>query len=179
MEIYLIRHTETVVEKGICYGQSDVEIREPYTAVFDEIANQLPNDAVLFSSTLKRCLLLSNHIKNRKKYNELIQDERLIEMNFGDWELQSWNEINEDDLNPWMEDFVTIKAINGECFQDLHNRVLNFIETQINTLQQLKPIVIVAHAGIVRSFLCHFQNLNLKDAFQNKVDFGQVIKIKI
>ena len=179
MEVYLIRHTETVIEKGICYGQSDVAIREPFIELFVQIANQLPDDAILYTSTLKRCLQLSNYIKYTKNYQNLIQDERLLEMNFGNWELQPWNEINEEELNPWMKDFVTIKVPRGENFQELHNRVLHFIETEIRKLKNSKPIVIVAHAGIVRSFLCHYQNLPLKDAFQNKVDFGQVIKIEI
>jgi alpha-ribazole phosphatase len=42
-----------------------------------------------------------------------------------------------------------------------------------------KPVIIVAHAGVIRSFLCKISDLPLKDAFQNKVDFGAVIKIEL
>lgn len=37
MEVYLIRHTETVCDKGICYGQADVDIKEPYLDIFQEV----------------------------------------------------------------------------------------------------------------------------------------------
>jgi len=176
MEIYLVRHTETICEKGICYGQSDVDIAEPFQIVFDEIITQLPSEAVIFSSPLKRCVILAKHIQEKIKTISYQEDERLKEMNFGDWELKSWNEIPSEELNPWMEDFVNIKVSNGESFTELHERVGNFLSNEISNLKH--PVIIVAHAGIIRSILCHQTSLPLKDAFENKVNFGQVIKIK-
>ena len=178
MEVYLVRHTETVCEKGICYGQSDVEIIEPYDAVFQSILNQLPQDANLYSSPLLRCVLLANYIKDNLEITAVNKDARLMEMNFGDWEMKNWDVIDPDELNPWMVDFVTIRVPNGESFTDLHSRVIDFMH---NELQQTnsKPVIIVAHAGIIRSFLCHISALPLRDAFKNKVDFGAVIKIEL
>lgn len=178
MEIYLVRHTETICEKGVCYGQSDVDIAEPFISFFDEIVAQLPTEAVIFSSPLKRCLLLAKHIQNNIMPISLHEDGRLKEMNFGDWELKSWNEIPPEQLNPWMEDFVNIQVTNGESFTELHERVGNFLSDLISK-NISHPIIIVAHAGIIRSVLCHQTSLPLKEAFQNKVDFGQVIKIAI
>lgn len=176
MEIYLVRHTETICEKGICYGQSDVGIAEPFNAIFDEIITQLPSEAVIFSSPLKRCVILAKHIQENIKTISYQEDERLKEMNFGDWELKNWDEIPPEELNPWMEDFVNIKATNGESFTELHERVGNFLSNEISNLKH--PIIIVAHAGIIRSILCHNTSLPLKNAFENKVNFGQIIKIK-
>ena len=178
MEVYLVRHTETVCEKGICYGQSDVEIMEPYDAVFQSVLSQLPQDANLYSSPLLRCVLLANYIKDNSKINAVNEDFRLMEMNFGDWEMKNWDAIPPDDFTPWMTDFVNVRVPNGESFTDLHNRVIDFMH---NELQQTnsKPVIIVAHAGVIRSFLCKISDLPLKDAFQNKVDFGAVIKIEL
>lgn len=176
MEIYLIRHIETICEKGICYGQSDVAIAEPFGLAFENIISQLPQEAVIFSSPLKRCSLLAKHIQNKIKTISYQEDERLKEMNFGDWEMKNWNDILPEELNPWMEDFVNIPALNGESFVELHQRVVAFLSGQISK-EINKPIIIVSHAGVIRSILCHFSELPLKDAFQNKVDFGQVIKI--
>ncbi|MBF4518822.1 alpha-ribazole phosphatase [Flavobacterium sp. ANB] len=176
MEIYLVRHTETICEKGICYGQSDVGLAEPFESVFENILSQLPTEAIIFSSPLKRCAILAKHIQKHIKAISYQEDNRLMEMNFGDWELKNWNEILPEQLNPWMEDFVNIPATNGESFIELHNRVNDFLSLQISK-EITTPIIIVAHAGIIRSILCHQTSLPLKDAFQNKVDFGQVIKI--
>jgi len=178
MEIYLVRHTETVCEKGICYGQSDVGIKEPYDAVFDSIITLLPQEAVLYSSPLQRCTILAKHIQDNTQIKAFAEDFRLMEMNFGDWEMKKWDAIPEDQLNPWMNDFVTIKVPNGESFIDLYDRVVRFLE-EIRLEQYSKPVIIVAHAGVIRSFLCKTNNLALKDAFQNKVDFGDVIKVEL
>ncbi|MCV2484226.1 alpha-ribazole phosphatase [Flavobacterium sp. SH_e] len=175
MEIYLVRHTETICEKGICYGQSDVDIAEPFDEIFSKIISELPEEAVIFSSPLKRCVILAKHIQENIKTISYQEDERLKEMNFGDWELKNWNEIPSEELNPWMEDFVNLKVTNGESFVELHERVGYFLSDKISKIDQ--PIVIVAHAGIIRSILCHQTLLPLNEAFNNKVDFGQVIKI--
>lgn len=174
MEIYLVRHTETICEKGICYGQSDVGIAEPFDETFSKIISELPSKAVIFSSPLKRCSILARHVQENIDAISYQEDERLKEMNFGDWELKSWDEIPPEQLNPWMEDFVNIKVSNGESFVELHERVGDFLK-EISVFES--PIIIVAHAGVIRSVLCHQTETPLKKAFENKVNFGQVIKI--
>ena len=176
MEIYLVRHTETICEKGICYGQTDVALAEPFDLVFENIISQLPNEAVIFTSPLQRCVILAKHIQSKIKTISYHEDSRLMEMNFGDWEMKNWNAIPPVELNPWMEDFVNIRVPKGESFTELHERTNSFLSEQFSKKPD-QPIIIVAHAGILRSFLCHQSSLPLKDAFQNKIDFGQVIKI--
>jgi len=178
MEVYLVRHTQTVCEKGICYGQSDVNIMEPYHDVFQSVLNQLPQDAKLYSSPLLRCVLLANYIRDNTEITAVNEDSRLMEMNFGDWEMKNWDVISPDDFTPWMTDFVNVRVPNGESFTDLHDRVSDFITYELQATN-LKPVIIVAHAGVMRSFLCKISDLPLKEAFQNKVDFGAVIKIEL
>lgn len=172
MEIYLVRHTETVCRKGICYGQSDVGLLEPFVDQFESIKEQIPADAVFFSSPLQRCTILANYLAT----DNYQTDARLMEMSFGDWEMKKWDDINPEELNPWMEDYVHINVPNGESFTELYNRVIDFAE---NTFQpdSTKPVVVVTHAGVIRSLLCKINNLPLNEAFQNKVEFGSVIKI--
>ncbi|BFM42078.1 alpha-ribazole phosphatase [Flavobacterium sp. CFS9] len=177
MEIYLIRHTETTCEKGICYGQTDVDLAIPFEEIFKDIVSQLPHGALLFSSPLKRCTILAEYIQNTIKPVSFITDDRLMEMNFGNWELKNWDTIPAEELNPWMEDFVTTQVPNGESFTALHERVGTFLQDSVSN--QTGPVVIVSHAGVIRSILCHQSGLPLKDAFTNKVAFGQVIKIVI
>ena len=173
MEVYLVRHTETVCEKGICYGQSDVQILEPYLELFESIKNQIPTDAVVYSSPLFRCTELAKYLSNK-----IITDTRLMEMNFGDWEMKNWDVIPPDDFAPWMNDFVNVAVPNGESFVELYNRVNDFLEKELQN-HTSKPIVIVAHAGVIRSILCKISNLPLKEAFNNKVGFGDVIKVEL
>ena len=172
MEVYLVRHTETVCSKGICYGQADVEIQEDYLPIFESIKKEIPEDAIVYSSPLKRCVILANYISK----GNFKTDSRLMEMNFGDWELKKWNDIPEDEINPWMQDFVNVAVPNGESFVELYERVTTFFD-EIKKINPSKPVVIITHAGVIRSALCKISKLPLKDAFQNKVDFGEVKKM--
>lgn len=173
MEIYLVRHTETVCEKGICYGQTDVALKESFLEQFESIKNQIPVDSIIYSSPLSRCMLLANYLSPN-----IITDSRLMEMNFGDWEMKNWDAIPEADFTPWMTDFVNVAVPNGESFVDLHQRVTDFLTTDFSK-NNSNSITIVTHAGVIRSILCKLSNLPLKDAFTNKVDFGDVIKLKL
>lgn len=176
MEVYLVRHTETVCEKGICYGQSDVGIREPYDALFETILNQLPKEGILYSSPLQRCVILAKHIQKNNQIDTIFEDSRLMEMNFGDWELQKWNDIPREVLDPWMKDFVTVAVPNGESFVDLDRRVWDFILNEIQN-KHTQPVIIVAHSGVIRSVLCRIKEIPLQDAFKKGLDYGVVIKV--
>jgi alpha-ribazole phosphatase len=61
--------------------------------IFENIKEQLPIDATYYSSPLVRCKILASYLQSSDF------DSRLVEMNFGDWELQKWDDIPELDLN--------------------------------------------------------------------------------
>ena len=181
MEIYLIRHTETVASKGICYGQTDVALNEPYDEAFSSIVGQLSvTNPILYSSPSHRCAFLAKYIHSKIDIQTpLVFDHRLKELDFGQWEMMSWDDIPQEPLKIWADDFVNEIVPGGESFQQLHDRVGSFISEFLSNRSALTPIIIVAHAGVVRSFLCHFRNIELKDAFDVKVDFGQVFKLQL
>ena len=172
MQVYLVRHTETVCEKGICYGQSDVALMSYFEPNFITIKKQLPEKAIVFSSPLIRCTQLATYCYPD---DTLILEPRLMEMNFGAWELQTWSSIPENELNPWMEDFVKVPVPQGESFEILYDRVVAFWN-EIRLQHSDMPIVIFTHAGVIRSLNCLFTQLPLQEAFTLKVDFGEVIK---
>lgn len=177
MEIYLVRHTETVCEKGICYGQSDVGIRAPYEAVFQEILEQLPEQGVLYTSPLQRCSILAQHIQKVKGIPIVAQEPRLKEMHFGDWELQAWNVIPRSVLDPWMNDFVNVAVPNGESFSDLDQRVWEFLDEELEKPNE-KPLILVTHSGVIRSVLCRINKIPLQEAFTTPLDYGVVVKVE-
>lgn len=174
MEIYLIRHTTPLVEKGFCYGQSDLDI----TSSFDEesrlIKDILPNTIEqVYSSPLKRCTLLAAAIFPGKTV-ELHDD--LREINCGDWEMQSWDAIPKEELQPWMDDFVNIPIPGGESYTELHERVTRCFDS---ILQHKVSLAIIAHGGVIRSILSHITHTPLKDSFNAfSLHYGCVIKLQ-
>ena len=124
MEIYLIRHIEPDFEKGICYGQLDVPISPNYKDEHEEIITKLLKDYdAIHSSPLTRCKLLSQQISKN-----VIFDDRLKEVNFGDWEGKKWDNLNQKELNHWMENYIEIAPPNGENLTQLINRFSGFID---------------------------------------------------
>lgn len=181
MEVYLIRHTETNADKDICYGQSEIPLKEPFLCEFEKILNQVKiEQPIIYSSPLSRCSLLANYFHLHSKSQQAIKyDNRLKELNFGQWELKKWDEINPNPLNEWMNDFVNYSIPEGESFTQLYLRVNDFIETTLLKEQEKRPAIIITHAGVIRCFLCRTQNISLKDAFNIKVNYGSVFNIKL
>jgi alpha-ribazole phosphatase len=174
MEIYLIRHSTTEIEKGVCYGQTDIPLAESFSDEAHQLLSYLPTtfDAV-FSSSSSRCIKLARLIKSK----QLIIDNRLLEMNFGDWEMKKWDEINQEALNKWMQDFVNVRVPQGENFIDLYKRVCDFMENLKKTNYQ--KIAIVTHAGVIRSFVSKILDRSLEKAFEIQVNYCSITKINM
>lgn len=179
MEVYLIRHTATVPRKGLCYGQSNIPLRRPFLNDFDKIVKGVEvKNVIVYSSPLERCKQLADHFRmHHESVKKLVVDDRLKELNFGDWEMQEWDKINRQILDDWMNDYVNYKVPNGESFIQLYNRVNDFISTELSGNNHQTPVIIVTHAGVIRSFLCKVSELPLKDAFKISVDYGSITKI--
>lgn len=173
MEIIFIRHTTPDIEKGICYGQSDLNVTDTFTEEIIPILKDVPindDNTAYFSSPLIRCKKLAE-----KLAKNICFDDRLKELNFGDWELKNWNEINKEDLNIWMEDFVNVPARNGESYIDLHTRTTSFL-SEISKLKKDR-VVVVTHAGVIRSLYSFINKIPLQKSFDLKLKYGQILKI--
>lgn len=175
MEIILVRHTTPDIEKGVCYGQTDIGIADTFLEEIKPILKEVPvnnKQTIYYSSSLQRCKKLA-----LKLNNTIIFDDRLKELDFGDWELKKWNDIDKTALDTWMNDFVNIPATNGESYVDLHTRTVNFL----NEIQALKKerAVIVTHAGVIRSLWAYINNVSLENSFDLKLDYGQVITLNV
>jgi alpha-ribazole phosphatase len=172
MEVYLIRHTTPKVGKGICYGQTDLDIDETsFEQELNFIFKNLPKDIEkYFSSPLKRCRQLAERLSTDFKV-----DERLMELNFGDWENKNWNEIDKTKLNEWMQDFAKISPPNGENYKALHLRTESFITEVLKT--DLQKIAIITHAGNIRSFLSFVLSFPLENSFRIVLDYAAVVTV--
>lgn len=173
MRIYLVRHTSVDMPKGICYGQSDVELADTFPQELAEVKCRLHGTIFdkTYSSPLKRCITLARELSD-----EIIVDTRIKEYNFGEWERKTWNEIYAlDEGRQWFHDYVNTMCPQGESFAMMLRRVRNFIE---HLSQNDKNILIVTHAGIIRAFLIVLENYSVEKAFDTPVVYGQIVMIE-
>ena len=174
MEIYLVRHTTPLIEKGICYGQTDLDTTDEFDKESKIILDKIPlsNNSMVYSSPLKRCTKLAALFSKN-----FITDNRILELNFGDWELKKWNDIPSEEIDPWMKNFVHETVPNGESYIDLNTRVSQFYDALLKTKQE--QIIVVTHGGVIRSLLAQLTRTPLEKSFDIKVIYGQISKITI
>ncbi|MBS7334496.1 MAG: alpha-ribazole phosphatase [Weeksellaceae bacterium] len=170
MELYIIRHTPVDLEKGTCYGQSDVELIKDFIDYSSYYKNELPAtfDKII-SSPLKRCTQLVTELG----FNNYETDKRLMEMNFGDWELKKWDDIPMEESENWMTNFDSVSTPNGESMQQLFDRVNSFYQEIKNSPYQ--KVLLVTHAGPIRCFWKIILAIDLKNTMKIPVDFGEVL----
>ncbi len=176
MNIYLIRHTTPKVDKGICYGATDLPVVKTFPSEAQAVKSVLPifqNTTTVYSSPLIRCHQLAQFIAPPQR---IIVEPSFREISFGDWEMHLWKSIDKTIIKNWFENFVHIPPPNGEAFQTVYDRTIKALEiAKSNSTDQLW---IVAHSGIIRAILCYYQDIPLKDAFKSNMEYGAVYKIE-
>lgn len=171
MELYLVRHIEPYAVKGICYGQTDVQLPSDYLDLHENIRRQLPeNYDQVYASPLSRCKILADALSSKA-----IVDKRLMELNFGEWEGQKWDAIDREVLDNWAKDYVNQSPPGGESLQGMANRFSAFIED----LSSGKTVVVIAHAGIIRCAMHLFSGVPLNQVMQQQVAYGSIHKFKL
>ncbi|UKB85243.1 alpha-ribazole phosphatase family protein [Chryseobacterium sp. MEBOG06] len=168
MEIHLIRHTAVENPENLCYGFSDIPLRKNYQEDFKRILLDDDYDFVISSPSL-RCHLLADHFQF-----EYTTDERIREMNFGNWEMKKWTDIPEEEINPWYQDFVNVKAAGGENLLEMQTRVLSFWNELI-LKKDTDKVLIVSHAGVIRLILQAVLQFPLEKMFSIQIDYGKKV----
>ncbi len=166
MEIHLIRHTAVENPDHLCYGFAEIPLRKGFNEDFKFIEIDKDFD-VIISSSSKRCQLLAQYFQLNYE-----TDESIREMNFGDWELKKWSEIPEEEINPWYEDFINIKAKNGESLLEMKARVSEFWNELISK-ENFSKVLIVTHAGVIRLILHFVLQFPLENMFNIHIDYGK------
>lgn len=174
MDIYLIRHTQTAADSGLCYGQSNVALADSFPDEMTDLHQKLPefdDDCKVFSSPLTRCLHLAKTFSDA-----VITDDRLLELDFGAWEGKRFDDIDADALQHWSNNFATATPPSGENFEDLYRRTGSFWQELLAT--NAEQVLVITHAGVIRALLARALNMPLSNSFQLRIDPGSVHKLR-
>lgn len=176
MEVVLIRHTSVDVPQGTCYGQTDVPLKASFPEEAAATRDCLESYGAIdhaYTSPLSRCTLLADFCG----YCDAERDARLMEINFGEWEMQLFEEIADPRIQQWYDDYLNVPATGGESFMRLHKRVCNFLDD----LRQ-KPwrrVVIFTHGGVLLSAQVYAGLITPREAFYHQPPYGGVVSINI
>lgn len=149
--IFLVRHAQPLIAPGICYGALDVAADPDATrAAAQTLAASLPKNATVVSSPLQRCELLAHVLYGLRPDLSYKTDERLAEMNFGDFEGKGWDGIGAQAYDDWMADFWLHRFGGVESVAEFMARVA-LVWDEAGSAATEKPQVWVTHAGVIRA----------------------------
>ena len=127
MELYLIRHTTPDINAGICYGRSDIDVAATFEAEVEAVLYKLAEaqPTAIYTSPSQRCRRLAQLLAQTHQCS-FVEDERLMELHFGEWEMRGWQEISLEDLERWGSSYIQQGPPGGEAYQALHQRARLF-----------------------------------------------------
>lgn len=146
-----MRHARVVLAPGLCYGASDVAADAAHTEQAAGIlAEVVPPGAACRVSGLARAQQLMAALRARRPdLGPAHIDTRLNEMDFGAWELQRWDAIPRSAFDIWMADFAHHRVGDGECTQQVIDRVASALNDTRRS--GAADGLWVCHAGVIRA----------------------------
>ncbi|MDN6246277.1 MAG: histidine phosphatase family protein, partial [Corynebacterium casei] len=155
----LLRHGQTQMSVDKQYsGHTDIELTErgqkQALAAAQAIANRGIEFDVIVSSPLKRCQQTAQAAAQALGFDEVETVEDLIELDFGKWEGESFDEVGKRDsdrLQEWMTD-SSVSCPDGESLQQLHKRVRK-VRKELQERYAGKTLLVVTHVNPIKSFI--------------------------
>ncbi len=167
--LFLVRHGEVEVQgQGKFLGFTDLDLSPRGKAQVAGLSEYL-RDMVLdraYASDLKRAMN-SAEIICRGRGIKPIPCPALREMDMGEWDGKSWEEIKKTNPEITPRFFNNLKKFHfpgGEDWHHFHGRVSKGLKTLLKE-NQGKDILLVAHAGVNRIILAQALGLPFKNMF--------------
>ena len=171
MKLFFLRHTSLKVGVDVFYGQTDLDVSDKFEKEVKLIKKKILDFNIdtstikVYSSPLKRCIKLTNRLTEN-----YIVDERIKEMNLGDWEMKKMTSIPEREKLEWENNLLSFKIPNGESNEEFLKRLKSFLE---DIFKFNEDALIVCHAGSINGML----SLLTKEPFDKMVkNYWELIK---
>jgi alpha-ribazole phosphatase len=179
-ELLFIRHAETDLAGTFC-GHSDPELNGRGRVQLGEVINRLRKEkiGVVYTSDLRRAYRTGMAIAEALGVDCHVRS-ALREINFGQWEGMTWEEIERRDdayARRWMAEYPRLRAPDGESFHDFERRVLD--EVKFLSLEAEVAdccITVVTHAGVLRTVLCALHGCSEDNAWKQTRSYCSVVR---
>lgn len=170
VKIDLIRHGELVGERVYC-GITDTKLSSHGWEQMNNACKKNQIWDVIVSSPLIRCSAFAQKLAKELSIPIRI-DANWQEMNFGDWDGLSADEImvfNKEELYQFWNNPLQNSPPNGETLNNMQARVLSawnkIIDTNKNTL-------VISHGGPIRIINCHLEDHPIEKLLEIDVPYA-------
>ena len=177
IQISLLRHGET--EGGACYrGRTDDQLTATGWQQMWGAVDGAAHWPGIVSSPLSRCASFASALAERHAI-PLQFDERLREMDFGDWEGRTAAELMAtapDDLVRFWQDPLHCSPPRGESLLSLRKRVL---AAWNEIVDRQHPVLVVTHGGPIRVILNHVLDKPLERLMETNVPHAALFNLRV
>lgn len=166
--LHLVRHGPTHAKSMV--GWSDLPADLSDTAALQRLSDHLPAQATLISSDLSRAAATADAIQAAR--TRLPHNTALREINFGDWELRRFKDIEAEDpdrIHAYWTRPGDVRPPNGESWHQVCARVDTAIDTLI-AAHTGQDLIIVVHFGVILTQVQRALQLDADQAFGHKID---------
>ena len=173
-----MRHGETELQSSVRYwGKTDVALGEVGIHQAEQLRDRLAMERLdaVYSSELKRAADTANIIAARHNL-KVITCPELSEIDFGRLEGLEFNEIHQqfpEIERMWMTRDPALVYPDGESLTGFEERVFGF-KTRLQNHRAEETILVVAHAGVVRTLICQLLELGMQNRWSLRVDLGSL-----
>lgn len=180
LTIDYIRHTSLEIAPDLCYGQTDIPVSQSFEDEAEAVRKLLHRnryDAV-FTSPLSRARMLCDYCG----YGDIaIRDHRIMERDFGEWELKTWTEVNElvrshFGASEYLDHLGQIVPPKGETVEDLFHRVSDFIRDR--GLDRVRRIAVFCHGGVINAARYFYDLVDLDHLFVDIPPYGSITTLE-
>lgn len=161
--LYLIRHGKTQAnEKRLYCGATDLPLSENGRRELENISYIVPENCRYIISGMVRTRQTLEILFGKVSY---YVDERFREIDFGDFEMKSYEELKETlEYQIWLSgDNIRNVPPNGESGEQMMARVLSGMKELLETTE---PIVLVTHGGVIAAIMQNFFPEEGKNRYQ-------------
>ena len=146
--VLLSRHPPVEGSEGLCYGRQEMELRTGWEAQAAGLLTLARGAgcSVIYTSPSARCLSVARRLEAQTGW-PLRLDDRLLELNFGQWEGLSWNVVPRVALDSWAEDPEGFSPPKGESGRALQERVQSFWADLVHAGE---AALVISHGGPLR-----------------------------
>jgi alpha-ribazole phosphatase len=168
----LVRHPRVRGGTGRCYGRLDLPLADPGRDIPPLIAALVElRGAQIHTSPLARCRLVAEALAGDWGALPPLVDARLMEMDFGAWEGQAWDDVPRAALDAWAADLMGFSPPGGESGADL---ILRVSAAWDQMTAEGRDLVVITHGGPLK-VLAAFASGQPVDLSVPAPPMGQVI----
>ncbi len=178
--IDLLRHGEVAAEGWAFRGSTDLPLSENGWQQLRAVGASLPKVDHIATSPLQRCHLFAQEL-NIAQQSQLVVLNDMREMDFGDWENKSFDELhklNSALLNKFWDSPVGIQPPGGEAFDVFALRVIDCWETWVSA-DLGEHRLLVAHGGVIRVLLAHIMGMPMSALWRLHLPYASWSRVSL